>query len=146
MSKFKISLLSLTALLVFSSNVRAEEDDPLGSLVKSFKIDGQIIQLRNAYPGGYYGISCPMLYTFTNKQGKRLVENFGTCAESYESLKQVGNKIIITMNGYKYADFGDLESMSKKQRKAVEKEIDNELKKVYQYTYQNGKVTEKRIK
>lgn len=141
----KFATLSLLALLVFSSSVKAEfgEEENSGNVEKTFTIKGEKIYLKS-YTGNAY---CPTTYAFVNYKGKQLTDEFGTCSEGgYTSAKKVGNKIIITMNGYKYADFGDLESMSKKQRKAVEKEIDNELKKVYQYTYQNGKVTEKRIK
>lgn len=175
MFKLKISLFSLsTLLLAFSSTAYSivsngehyreqfEEEKRQGlftgtfeeygfeeyigeDILGSFKVNNKTIQLRTYTNNQDVGTNgCPRYYIFTDKNQKRLSPYFGTCAYDLDSVKQIGNKIIVKMNDWTYVfgSAGRTEALSKKERKEAEEII----KRVYQYTYENGKVTEKRIK
>ncbi|MCK3654758.1 hypothetical protein A4G19_02955 [Pasteurellaceae bacterium Macca] len=125
----KSCLIATSLVTALSSNFAfAELDDiSFASVVKTFKINGNTAKLYS----GSMGTSCPQQFVVV-MNGKESVA-FGSCSEYVKSIKQSGDKIIITAPGFR-GPFS-----SPKEQAAASKEI-------WQYTYRNGKVTEKRIK
>lgn len=81
------------------------------------------------------GISCPGgVFAFRHSLGE--TASFGTCSETID-VRQRGDKIIVTMSGYQYASLWDDEKTQQAAEKAA--------KEIWQYTYQNGKLTEKQL-
>lgn len=114
--------LLIIGSLALSTNVALAD-----TTVKTFTINGSKVNLNVTYAG----TACPAQFYFESK-GKES-DYFGTCLEGFEKIVQKGNKIILTMNGFR----GPFESESEKKKA---------FKELYQYTYYNGKITEKRIK
>lgn len=127
MKKSLFCLLGLAALSSTANAMTLADLESEGySEVERFNVAGKTVKLYAAYGG----TACPANYVLI--EGKKVSKDFGTCSDLIKG-KVSGNKLILTLPGY----LGPFESESA-QRKAG--------KQIYQYTYQNGKVTEKRIK
>lgn len=123
----KLFLASSIALFSFPTLAEVSDKIDFPEPIKTFNINGRNVTVYS----GSSGKACPRLYVIVDDGFE--TDSFGTCSESLQLLKKVDDSIILTMNGFQ----GPFEP---------EKEQIKASKEVWQFIYQNGKITEKRIR